>query len=106
VPRHRHLRVNAVAIAIAGALLLAACGGSTDSNTASQATESVDAPTTTPASDVGSDDATSVATEAGPVAVEDRPAMLRLAGADLNGVAFDNAAYAGQDVLLWFWAPW
>ena len=23
-----------------------------------------------------------------------------------DGVAFDSLDYAGQDVLLWFWAPW
>ncbi|MDG2261246.1 MAG: hypothetical protein P8N50_02805 [Actinomycetota bacterium] len=23
-----------------------------------------------------------------------------------GGVAFDSLDYAGQDVLLWFWAPW
>ncbi|NOX30817.1 MAG: hypothetical protein GXP35_12340 [Actinobacteria bacterium] len=132
-PRHRYRRANAAAIAIAGALLLAACGGSTDSNTLSQATEPAATPADAPnteSSEVGSDDATSTASEAGsgdatstaseagsgdatstapeaePQAVEDRPGMLRLDGTDLTGVAFDNAAYVGQDVLLWFWAPW
>ncbi len=41
-----------------------------------------------------------------PAATETRPEILLLAGAQLDGQPFDLATTAGNDILLWFWAPW
>ncbi len=46
------------------------------------------------------------ATAAAAAAAETRAEILLLEGALLDGQQFDLAATAGNDVLLWFWAPW
>ena len=37
---------------------------------------------------------------------EDRPKVLALAVAQVDGTTLDVGAFAGRDVLVWFWAPW
>jgi len=41
-----------------------------------------------------------------PEPTEDRPKVLALAVAQLDGTTLDIGAFAGRDVLVWFWAPW
>ena len=65
------------------ALITAACGGSDDSGAASPATTGENVPTDQPAA-----------------AVE--AAFVPLA----SGGQLDFNSLRGQDVLLWFWAPW
>lgn len=68
------------------------------------------APTDAAAGDVASttaaagETATTGAAAAAPV--ETRAEILQLEGALLDGQQFEFAATAGNDVLLWFWAPW
>ena len=102
--------------ALAAATLLAACGGSSEDTTASQATSApTTAASTTSSADAGTattaasgDGATTTAAPATETAsgAEIREVLLSLPTEALNGAAFDNSAFVGEDVLLWFWAPW
>lgn len=95
-----------VAVATAAALLVfgfvSGCG---DDGTVTQqpaATPTADeAPSTTAAAA-----AAPATTGAAATAVETRAEILQLDGALLDGQQFDLATTAGNDVLLWFWAPW
>lgn len=73
------------ALLAAVALLAAACGGSADDEAA---------PATTAAA------ADADASDGGSTSVLDISAP----GAD--GSTIDLSTFAGQDLLLWFWAPW
>lgn len=64
------------------ALLGAACGGDSPGETS---------------------DATSAAKTQEPAGV-DWP--LRFSGGTVDGAQFNSGDYAGQDLVLWFWAPW
>ena len=75
-------RRSFVALSAAGVLTVAACGGSEGSNSVSAPTNSE--PATTEASS----------------ALE--PVMVPTA----SGGQLDFNSLRGQDVLLWFWAPW
>lgn len=79
--------------AVAAATLLAACGGT--SNDAA-------APVTT----VAASTATTAAATNTPDGAEVRDAVLRLPSAALDGSTFDQQSVVGEDVLVWFWAPW
>ena len=109
---------------LAGAL--SGCGASDDSADATpndEAPAAAAAPTATAAvtasadpgddSAGGSDDdasqtaaATPATTAAGAAPAETRPEVLLLNTQQLDGQQFDLAAAAGNDVLVWFWAPW
>jgi len=104
-----HPRYRAVIVLLAGLAgigVLAGCGSvevSVSRDTA--ATTSVaEAPATT----AGGADTAAAAEPAATAAVaqENRAEILLLEGALLDGQQFDLAATAGNDVLLWFWAPW
>ena len=92
---------------LAGLGVLAACGSvevSVSRDTAA-ATSAAEAPSTT----AGGTDAGAAAEPAATIAAaaqETRAEILLLEGALLDGQQFDLGATAGNDVLLWFWAPW
>ncbi|WP_419947015.1 hypothetical protein [Candidatus Poriferisodalis sp.] len=82
----------------------AATAAETDSQAAPATTA---APTDTASGDADSTaDAAAPTTAAAAAAVETRAEILQLEGALLDGQQFDFALTAGNDVLLWFWAPW
>lgn len=86
--------------------VLAGCGSvevSVSRDTAAT-TSAAEAPATT----AGGADTAAAAEPAATAAVaqENRAEILLLEGALLDGQQFDLAATAGNDVLLWFWAPW
>ena len=70
------------------------------------ATTSAGATPATTAGGTGTSAAAAPASTAAPAPVETRAEILLLAGPQLDGQQFDLAATAGNDVLLWFWAPW
>lgn len=105
-----HSRSRAVIVLLAGLAgigVLAGCGSvevSVSRDTA--ATTSVaEAPATTAGGTETGAAAEPTATTAA-VAQETRAEILLLAGPQLDGQQFDLAATAGNDILLWFWAPW
>ncbi len=65
-----------------------------------------------PSPTVGIDQGTSTGTEAvtgtSPIASpdEDLPEVLAFTADVVGGQTFDGGEYAGQDLMLWFWAPW
>ena len=112
-----------IAVAAAAALIsfgiLSGCGddGTVTQQSAAIAAaadaEAVPATGAVPA-DAAADEAasTTAAADATPTAtaadtpVETRAEILLLEGELLDGQQFDFAATVGNDVLLWFWAPW
>lgn len=109
----RHPTGARLAALVAGALVLAACGGGDDTPDAAtsdaaasdaatgdaiadEPVESTTPPTATaPAATTG-------ATEGGaPV-----PAALDFSAPLVGGGEIEMGEYAGRPVLLWFWAPW
>ncbi|WP_428119217.1 hypothetical protein [Candidatus Poriferisodalis sp.] len=124
VPAHRARTGLVGSIAVVGLLVgvLSGCGASDDSTDATPSDEApaaAAAPATTAAAaasaDAGDDsgDGTSqdavaapTTTAASAAPAETRPEILLLDTQQLDGQQFDVAAAAGNDVLLWFWAPW
>ena len=109
-----HPRYRAVIVLLAGLAglgILASCGDvqvSVSRDTA-VTTSAAEAPATTQAATTAGDADTGAAAEPATTtaAVEEtRAEILLLEGALLDGQQFDVAAAAGNDVLLWFWAPW
>jgi len=88
------------AIALVAALVLSACGGAT-TTTESDASEPATAETAATESDAT--ESASAATGDAPVAEESLLTgdFVTTAGQDVN-----LADFQGQDVVLWFWAPW
>ena len=76
-------------LVLTAGVTLTACGQD-------QAGEAAAAPTTAPASAVASNPAGAVAA----------PDALRFTAPLVGGGEVDLAGYAGQPVLLWFWAPY
>ena len=77
-------------------LLLAVACGSSGSESAAAGAEATTAPSPTAASST-----------AGPVAPgNDVPEALAFSGATLGGGTFEGPSVVGNDLLLWFWAPW
>ena len=92
---------------LAGLGVLAGCGSvevSVSRDTAAT-TSAAEAPATT-AGETDTGAAAEPAATTAAVAQETRAEILLLEGALLDGQQFDLAATAGNDVLLWFWAPW
>ena len=83
-------RTACVLLALATGVTLTACGQD-------QAGEAATAPTTAPAAAAG---------PAGEPAAPDAPDALRFTAPLVGGGEVDLAGYAGQPVLLWFWAPY
>ena len=106
------------AAVLAGLMLFAsACGGGSGAANADTSGAPADAAAdaTAPASDQAGttqpNSATTSGTPAGSVpdsqrVAETRSHIVRLATTQLDGQEFDPASVAGEDVLLWFWAPW
>lgn len=89
--RRRHSRVARPLVCVLAALALFAtsCGGSSAVDTATA--PAVEAP----------------ATDTAPAEADPAPAAEASLIADtVNGGQIDFGALAGQDVVLWFWAPW
>ncbi|MCY3949424.1 MAG: hypothetical protein OXF61_09495 [Acidimicrobiaceae bacterium] len=105
-----HSRSRAVIVLLAGLAVLAVLAGcgsvevSVSRDTAAT-TSAAEAPATTVGGTETGAAAEPAATTAA-VAQETRAEILLLAGPQLDGQQFDLAATAGNDVLLWFWAPW
>lgn len=106
-----------LAAGLAAAGVLAGCGSvevnvsrdtaaTTSDAEAPQTTQAASAPATASDSGTGTTAAAGPATTTAPAATETRAEILLLAGPQLDGQHFDLAATAGNDVLLWFWAPW
>ncbi|WP_419932678.1 hypothetical protein [Candidatus Poriferisodalis sp.] len=102
---------------LAGLGALAACGSvdvdvyreptaTTSAVEASSTTQAASVPGTTSGGDTASAAASGPATTAASAPVETRAEIVQLEGALLDGQQFDLAATVGNDVLLWFWAPW
>ncbi len=99
---------------LAGLGVLAGCGEAEVSVSQETATTSAVEPAATtqaasaPATTGGGSDTGSAGEPAAAAAAaqENRAEILLLEGALLDGQQFDLAAAAGNDVLLWFWAPW
>ena len=114
----RELRSRTATVLVAvliGAGVLAGCGN--DDDTSSQepvatavdtSTEAAAAPTTAApvetATTAAAAQAPATTTAAAPV--ETRPEILLLDTSQVDGQPFELAAAVGNDVLLWFWAPW
>lgn len=93
--------MRAPALALALVLGQTACGTNTTS------TDSSADPTQSQAATDPTDAPSSSATEPSPKPTE--PAAveeLRFTATTVEGDAFDGAALAGKDVVLWFWAAW
>lgn len=89
-------RLRLAASLLAVALAAAACGGSGDEDvSAAPAAET----TTTTAG-------TSLSTEAGAPAGPAVPEQLDFVAPDVRGGQVVGADFAGQDLVIWFWAPW
>ena len=69
-------------------------------------TQAASTPATMSPGGTGSDPAVEPDATTAAAATETRAEILQLEGALLDGQQFDFAATAGNDVLLWFWAPW
>ena len=114
-----HLRFRAFIVLLAGLAglgVLASCGSVevSVSRETSATTSAAEAPTATQAASApaptsggaGTGTAAEPTATAAAVAQETRTEILQLDGALLDGQQFDFASTAGNDVLLWFWAPW
>lgn len=85
--------------AVAVALVATACGGEADPRTAGQTKAGDDAVTTTAGGTGASSSPPDVATAG-------VPESLRFTAAGVDGAQVVGADFAGEDVALWFWAPW
>ena len=96
------------AAALAAGLLIAACGGSSDDDTTTPATVGTDAPTT----EASAASPTSSVTSTSGVALPDVAAggfdttIFDGTAMTVSGAAFDLGDLAGNDLVVWFWAPW
>lgn len=105
IPRRQSLR--GAALASVAAITLAACGGGGSGDAAADATPPPDAPATS---------AAQAQSSASPDAGEQTAESAELAAALAevftgtttlaDDAAFDGAALAGGDSVVWFWAPW
>lgn len=87
---------------LAAALLLAACGTGGEQQT-TQPTASTGPATTAAASNGPTTTATA---SAGPTTGAAVPDILDFTAETVRGEQVAGADYAGQDLVLWFWAPW
>ncbi len=93
------------------ALFGAACGGDPSSETSAESTDASESDSSTDATSTGETDAVPAAEGQAPA---DDPASdgagvdwpLSFSGELVDGSQFDSGDYAGQDLVLWFWAPW
>ena len=86
------------ALLLASALVLAACGGSDDGG-AVASDASADTTTTTV-------DDSAPPTDAGSAPAIDVPEELDFVAPDVRGGQVVGSELAGQDLVIWFWAPW
>lgn len=114
------LMARAASVLVAGLIavgVLAGCGSvdvsvqrepaaTTSTAGATPTTQAASTPATTSPGGTDSDPAVELDATTAAAATETRAEILQLEGALLDGQQFDLAATAGNDVLLWFWAPW
>jgi ABC-type glycerol-3-phosphate transport system substrate-binding protein len=86
------------ALLLASALVLAACAGSDDEAAVASDT-SADTTTTALADPVPP-------TDAGSAPAVDVPEELDFVAPDVRGGQVVGSELAGQDLVIWFWAPW
>jgi len=89
-------RLRLAASLLAVALAAAACGGSGDEDVA--AAPAAETTTTT----AGTSSPTEAEAPAGPAV----PEQLDFVAPDVRGGQVVGADFAGQDLVIWFWAPW
>ncbi|MCQ3808466.1 MAG: hypothetical protein OXB92_13175 [Acidimicrobiaceae bacterium] len=93
---HRHLNQRAVAAAVALLLVGSSCGNASDESAPAPTTTTTEAPPTTHGSAPDTSTGESVAAAWPHDWTE----------STVGGGQFDAGDYAGQDLVLWFWAPW
>jgi hypothetical protein len=103
------------AVALATALVLAACGGSDGNDAAPAPTQAPTQAATESTAASGSGQTTLPAGDAAPASTQVEPPaapapaevveLLKIAPAKLGGGTIDLAQYAGRPVAFWFWAP-
>lgn len=90
--------------------ILAGCGDDGSVTQQPPATAAAADPAATPATTAApagsAADQAAATTAAAAAPAETRAEILQLQGALLDGQQFDFTMTAGNDVLLWFWAPW
>ncbi len=102
MPRPLTRRTSLLVVALLGAGLLAACGGSGD--------DAAGGPTSPPAASTPVRPAprTPFPTSAAPSGPGSAavPAVLGFDASTVSGQRFEGASLAGRRTVLWFWAPW
>lgn len=108
-------RLRTAALAVVLAVGAAACGSDGDQGAAATSSPTEASTTAAPASGApttaGSDATPTTApaggdqTQAPATTAAEVPDLLRYAGPTVSGDDLDLAAYAGQPVAFWFWAP-
>lgn len=103
-------RGQPLALAAALGLVLSACGGGETDTTVdigADAAAETDAPAEAdaeaPADEAGSGGAEEAAVDTGPKL---DPAVLSGQATTVTGEVFELGDLAGQDLVVWFWAPW
>jgi hypothetical protein len=91
------VRIGILAAVTAG-LVLAACGGASDTGAAGTTTTAGPTSTSTPAAA----DPGTATTTAAPVV----PGELDFVAPDVRGGEVVGAELAGRELVIWFWAPW
>lgn len=94
---------SVLALLAALALFATACGGS--SAEVATSTSSASTPADNPAAAPEAEAPAPEAPEAAPEAEAAEPAISLVASTTTGG-QIDFGSLAGQDVVLWFWAPW
>ena len=97
-------RLLATTTGLAAALLLSACGGADTTEADAPAT-----PTAIPAEETAAADPTEEPAETAAAPTEEAvavPAALDFTAPTVDGGTFEGASLAGQDAVVYFWAPW
>ena len=90
---------NVAVAAVVGGITLGACGSSDSTDTKTSETD-----TPTGATDAAA--ANNAAAAEGAALGAAPSAALSWSGVDLDGNEVQGGSFAGQDTVLWFWAPW
>jgi thiol-disulfide isomerase/thioredoxin len=98
-------RLLATTTGLAAALLLSACAGADTTEADATAT-----PTAVPAEETAAADPTEEPAETAAAAETEEavavPAALDFTAPTVDGGTFEGASLAGQDAVMYFWAPW
>lgn len=105
----RRARALASAMALPMSLVLLACGGGEDADTATateEAAASTEAAPSTPAGQTPAVTPQPAETPAPPPKPAQVPEVLDFTAETVDGASFSGASLAGTNTVLWFWAPW